>query len=124
MPEMTESDPVTTPDWKLLIDLAVDSWKFARLFNRVLTKLEAGEQNRYANQLLYFQRRIDSALVATGARLETLEGQPFEPGMAASPLNLQDFADGDLLYVDQMLEPIVMGPEGVLRMGTLMLRKV
>ena len=84
---MPEPELTSPADSKLLIDLAVDAWKFARLFSRVLTKLEAGEHNRYANQLLYFQRRIDSALVGTGARLETLEGLPFEAGMAASPLN-------------------------------------
>ncbi|QBB70535.1 hypothetical protein ELE36_09260 [Pseudolysobacter antarcticus] len=121
---MYELERSLPPDSELLLDLAIDSWKFARLFSRVLTKLEAGEHNRFANQLLYFQRRIDSTLSAIGARLESLEGLPFEAGMAASPLNLQDFQDGDLLVIDQMLEPIVMGPEGVLRMGTLMLRKV
>jgi len=107
-----------------LIDLAVDSWKFARLFTRVISKLDAGEQARYANQMRFFQKRIDSAVEVAGARIVTIEGQPFEPGMAASPLNLEDFQDGDTLFVDQMLEPIVMGNEGVLRTGTMMLRKL
>ena len=120
---MFDPDLAAVADVKMLIDLAVDSWKFARLFSRVLSKLDAGEQSRYVSQLRYFQRRIDGALEATGSRLESLEGLPFESGMAASPLNLQDFKEGDTLFVDQMLEPIVMGPEGVLRMGTLMLRK-
>lgn len=107
-----------------LIDLAVDSWKFARLFARVISKLDAGEQARYANQMRFFQKRIEIAAEFTGARLVTIEGQPFEPGMAASPLNLEDFKDEDALFVDQMLEPIVMGNDGVLRTGTMMLRKL
>lgn len=107
-----------------LIDLAVDAWKFARLFTRVISKLEAGEQARYANQMRFFQKRIESAAELAGARIVTIEGQPFEPGMAASPLNLEDFQDGDTLFVDQMLEPIVMGNDGVLRTGTMMLRKL
>lgn len=107
-----------------LIDLAVDSWKFAKLFMRVISKLDAGEQARYTNQMRFFQKRIDSAAEAAGARIVSIEGQPFEPGMAASPLNLEDFSDGDALFVDQMLEPIVMGNDGVVRTGTMMLRKL
>ena len=121
---MSDTDQVDAPATTALIDLAVDSWKFSRLFTRVISKLDAGEQARYANQMRFFQKRIDSAAEVAGARIVTIEGQPFEPGMAASPLNLEDFQDGDELFVDQMLEPIVMGPEGVLRTGTMMLRKL
>lgn len=107
-----------------LIDLVLDSWKFARLFNRVISKLDAGEQSRYANQMRFFQKRVESAAEVAGVKIVSIEGQPFEPGMAASPLNLDEFEDGDQLYVDQMLEPILMGSDGVLRTGTMMLRKL
>src|SRR3546814_629667 len=121
---MAETENTESSATEALIDLAVDSWKFARLFTRVISKLDAGEQARYANQVRFFQKRIDSAAEVAGARIVTIEGQPFEPGMAASPLNLEDFGDGDTLFVDQMLEPIVMGNDGVLRTGTMMLRKL
>jgi hypothetical protein len=122
--QMSNSEQADALATAALIDLAVDSWKFARLFTRVICKLDAGEQARYANQMRFFQKRIDSAAEVAGARIVTIEGQPFEPGMAASPLNLEDFHDGDALFVDQMLEPIVMGNDGVLRTGTMMLRKL
>lgn len=122
--EMAEDESSNASAAGALIELAIDSWKFARLFTRVISKLDAGEQARYANQMRFFQKRIDSAAEVAGARIVTIEGQPFEPGMAASPLNLEDFQDGDTLFVDQMLEPIVMGNEGVLRTGTMMLRKL
>lgn len=121
---MSASERADAAATEALIDLAVDSWKFAKLFTRVISKLDAGEQSRYANQMRFFQKRIDSAADVAGARLVTIEGHPFEPGMAASPLNLDDFGDGDVLFVDQMLEPIVMGNDGVLRTGTMMLRKL
>ena len=121
---MLDAEQADAPEAAALIDLAVDAWKFARLFTRVISKLDAGEQVRYANQMRFFQKRIESAAEVAGARIVTIEGQPFEPGMAASPLNLEDFQDGDTLFVDQMLEPIVMGNDGVLRTGTMMLRKL
>ena len=43
--------------------------------------------------------------------------------MAATPLNIEEFEPEDALIVDQMLEPIIMGPNGVIRTGTVTLRK-
>lgn len=121
---MIEDKKEGAPVEAALIDLAVDAWKFARLFTRVISKLEVGEQNRYANQMRFFQKRVESAAETAGARIVSIEGQLFEAGMAATPLNLEDFAGGLSLIVDQMLEPIVMGADGVLRMGTVMLKEI
>jgi hypothetical protein len=107
-----------------LIDIAVESWRFSRLFSRVVNKLDAGEAGRYVNQLRYFQKRVEECLDASGLKLVNVEGQPFDPGMAASALNIGDFGPDDQLLVDQMVEPIIMGPEGLRKQGTVMLRKV
>jgi hypothetical protein len=107
-----------------LIDIAVESWRFSRLFVRVVNKLDAGEAGRYANQLRYFQKKVEESLEAAGLRLVNVEGQPFDAGMAASAVNSADFGPDDILLVDQMLEPIIMGPEGLKKQGTVMLRKV
>ncbi len=107
-----------------VIDMAVESWRFLRLFSRVVGKLDAGDGSRYVNQIRYFQRKIEAGLEANGLSLVNVEGQQFEPGMAASALNLGDFEPEDNLMVDQMVEPIIMGPEGLKRQGTVMLRKV
>lgn len=107
-----------------LIEVAIESWRFSRLFSRVVNKLDAGEASRYVNQLRYFQKRVEESLDASGLKLVNVEGQPFDSGMAASALNIGDFGPDDQLLVDQMVEPIIMGPEGLRRQGTVMLRKV
>jgi len=107
-----------------LIDVAVESWRFSRLFARVVNKLDAGEGVRYVNQLRYFQKKVEESLDASGLKLVNVEGQPFDPGMAASALNIGDFGPDDKLLVDQMVEPIIMGPGGLKKQGTVMLRKV
>jgi len=107
-----------------LIDLAVESWRFARLFSRLVSKLDAGEGSRYVNQLRYFQKRLEDSLEASGLKIVNVEGQPFDPGMAASAINIGDFEPDDVLLVDQMVEPIIMGAEGLRKQGTVMLRKV
>ena len=107
-----------------LIEVAVESWRFSRLFARIVGKLDAGEANRYANQLRYFQKRIEESLDAVGLKLVNMEGQPFDPGVAATALNMGDFSPDDTLFVDQMVEPIIMGPKGLKKEGSVMLRKV
>lgn len=106
-----------------LIDIAVESWRFSRLFARVMNKLDAGEAGRYVNQLRYFQKKVEENLDAVGLKLVNVEGQPFDAGMAASALNIGDFGPDDTLFVDQMVEPIIMGPTGLKKQGTVMLRK-
>jgi hypothetical protein len=106
-----------------LIDVAVDSWRFARLFERVLHKLDAGEAPRYENQLRYFLKRLDVSLEAVGLRIVSLVGQPFEDGVAASALNLADFRSEDQLVIDQMVEPVLMSADGVVKSGTVIVRR-
>lgn len=118
-----ESNPTDQME-RSLIDMAVESWRFSRLFARVVNKLDAGEAGRYLNQLRYFQKKVEESLDATGLKLVNVEGQPFDPGMAASALNIGDFGPDDALLVDQMVEPIIMGPKGLKKQGTVMLRKV
>lgn len=102
----------------------MESWRFSRLVVRMMARLDAGEANRYVSQLRYFQRKLDESLKAAGLALVNVEGQPFDPGIAASALNLGDFSPDDELLVEQMVEPIIMGPEGLVRAGTVMLRKI
>jgi hypothetical protein len=122
MPQHHDNSRLSTLESSLL-ELAVETWRLSRLFSRVLARLDAGEASRYASQLRYFQKRVEEHLEAAGLRAVNLEGEPFDPGIAASALNLGDFSPGDPLLVDQMVEPIIMGPEGVKKEGTIMLRK-
>ena len=106
------------------IDMASESWRFGKLFNRVLDKLEPSEAARYANQLRYFLKRLDDSLKLAGLWIVSLEGQAYDAGMAASPLNMEDFDPNDILFVEQMVEPVLMGPDGLVKPGTVLLKRV
>ena len=124
---MIENDKTTaTPEAMrdAVISMAVESWRFGRVFDRLLTKLDAGEQNRYKSQFRWFLKKVEEALDQANLRIVNVEGHPFDPGMAATPLNIEEFGTEDTLMVDQMLEPIIMGKEGLIRTGTVTLRKV
>ncbi len=120
----TQTASGESPERKALIDVSIEGWRFARVFGRLISKLDAGEAPRYANQARYFLKKIDDGLEGFGLRIVSLEGQPYDTGMAVSALNIADFGPDDVLFVEQMVEPVVMGPDGLVRGGTAMLAKV
>ena len=107
----------------VIINMAIETWRFRRVFDRLLTKLDANDQKRYQNQLRWFEKKLDEFLTQIGWQIVDVEGQPFDPGMAATPLNIEDFDEEDSLIVDQMLEPIIMGKEELVKTGAVMLKK-
>lgn len=116
----SSSDPAKSA----LLSLAVEGWRFTRSYLRLISKLDAGDQNRFASQYRYFQKQLEDKLCDVGFRLVNIEGLPFDPGMAATAINISDFLSEDRLIVDQMLEPIIMSETGIVKMGTVLLRKV
>ena len=124
MTEESSSEPTKEDLTQSLLDISIESWRFGKLFDRLLSKLDAGEQGRYRNQFRWFQKKVDESLGTAQLRVVNVDGHPYDPGMAATPLNIEEFEPQDVLVVDQMLEPILMGPDGVVKTGTVTLRKV
>jgi hypothetical protein len=121
-PEMAEASTEVMQD--VIISMAVESWRFSQTFERLVKKLDAGEQNRYVSQLNWFIKKINEALEKVDLKFVELEGHPFDIGMAATPLNIEEFdAEKDTLVVDKMLEPTIMGKDGLVRTGTITLRR-
>lgn len=107
-----------------MISIAVEAWRFSRLFERILQNLDAGQQNRYRSQYNWFLKRLEEALQTADLRLVNVEGLEFDPGMAVTPLGGEDEEGEGVLIIERMLEPIIMGKEGLVRMGTVTLKRV
>lgn len=125
---MADSEQIKmTPDAmrNVVISMAVESWRFGKMFDHLLLKLDAGEQNKYRSQFRWFIKKVEDALEQMNLRIVNVEGHPFDPGMAATPLNIEEFDAMDTLIVNQMIEPIIIGEEGlVVKSGTVTLIKV
>lgn len=106
-----------------LIMMSVECWRFAKVFERLVTKLDAGEQSRYKSQYRWFIKKLEEALDSGELRIVNVEGQPFDPGLAVTALNIEEFEPRIPLVVDQMIEPIIMGRDGIVKMGIVTLRK-
>ena len=102
---------------KSVINLAVESWRFSRTLIKITTKLDAGEQARYISQFSWFTKKIEEFLEDAGLRVVNVEGHSYDPGLAVTPLNIEDFKSDDTLIVNQMLEPIIMKDEVLMRTG-------
>lgn len=109
---------------KSLLDIATEAWRVGRLFERLLVEQDTNKQDKYRAQFRWFQKKVESSLASFGMRIENIEGHPFDTGVAATPLNIEEFDQDDKLVVDQMLEPIIMSSTGVVRTGTVTLKKM
>jgi hypothetical protein len=107
-----------------LLRLTVESWRFSRLFGRLLQRIDVSEQQRYNNQFTYYLKSLEETLASAGLRLVNLEGQPYDPGMPVSAVNAGDFGADDALIVEQMLEPVIMASEGLAKSGVVILGKI
>jgi hypothetical protein len=115
------------PDKKALeaiVKLAVESWRFIRVFEHAVSGLDTKEAAHCRSTANSFGKKIEEALATTGMRMVNIEGTAFDPGIAATPLNIEDFEPGDELEIDAMVEPIIMNRGGLVRMGSVILRKM
>jgi hypothetical protein len=108
-----------------VVGLIVDGYRFAAAYARMLERLDAGEQRRYGAPHRFFMGQLETRAKEAGLKLVDITGLPFDPGIAATPLNSADFGLADRLIVDQMLEPVILNRDGsVLHTGTILLRKI
>ena len=107
-----------------LTSIAIESWRFSKVFERMLEKVEPHEQGRYANQYKWFQKKLNESLNQADLRLVNLEGQAYDIGMAVTAINIEDFDEEDELIVEQMIESLIMNEQGIVKPGTVVLRKV
>lgn len=107
-----------------IVEIAVEAWRFRNVFERAMSRLEAGDGARYMSQYAWFSKKVIAALEAMGLRIVNVEGKEYDVGMAVMAVNLDDFDMGDRLFIEKMIEPIVMDAESVVKTGTVILGRV
>lgn len=107
-----------------MVNMAIESWRFSKVFEHALVKNDLNQQTRYKSQLRWFVKKIEDSLEQAGLRIVNIEGANFDSGMPVTPLNLNDFEESDQLIVEQMIEPIIMSEESLIRTGVVILKKV
>ena len=109
---------------KSIGDIASELFRFRRVLNKAISKLDAENQNKYASQFAWFTKRVDKAAENAGLHILDLSGQPYDPGMAVTPINLDEFGGDDDLFILQMMEPVIMKDDRIQKTGTVILSKI
>lgn len=107
-----------------VIEIAVEHYRFKNTFFKAISKLDFDEQSKYMSQFAWFSKKVTKAVEEAGLRIVSLEGQAYDPGMAVTPLNIDDFEVEDELKIVQMIEPIIMQEDTVLKTGTVLLGRI
>ena len=106
---------------KAVLEIAVEAWRFRNVFDKAMSKLDPSEGSKYYSQFNWFYRKVELSLQMAGMRTIDITGQPYDIGMAVTPLNLDDFPADEILYIEQMVEPIILDDHGIVRTGTVIL---
>ena len=107
-----------------LISIASELFRFKQVFGKAISKLDLDEQNKYNSQFTWFSKKVLKALDDADLRIVDVAGQLYDAGMAVTPLNIEDFETDDVLYVVQMMEPIIMNGDNVVKTGTVILGRI
>lgn len=107
-----------------VISLVTESWRFTTVYQRMLTNLDVSEHKKYTSQLRWHVKKLEESLEEGGLRIVNVEGHPYDPGMAATPVNIEDFDTDEPLVVNRMLEPIIMEGTVLVKTGKVTVRRI
>ena len=105
-----------------IVSIATEAYRFGNAFDGMLEKMSFDDRKKYSSQFAWFKKRVDKAVNDAGYDIVDLKGQPYDPGMAVKPINIEDFDVDDDLYVDYLIEPIIMRDGTVIKEGTAILK--
>ena len=99
--------------------MSIESWRICKVWERLMLTLDAKEQAKCASKMRWFSKKMDEALSSVGLKLVNYERMAYDPGLPATPINLEDFSSDEKLYIAQMFEPVIMDNDGnVIKSGT------
>lgn len=107
-----------------ILSVAIESWRLKTALTQLISRLDAQEQNRYTSKLRWFAKTAKQALDSAGFSAVDYEGTPYDSGIPATPVNLDDFPPDTPLTVAQTLEPTILDTQGnIVRAGSILLRE-
>lgn len=123
-PAETAESPETRPAASAaLVELASESWRFHQVISKSLQSMDPFDAQRLSNHYAWYERIVQDVLDEADLHVVDLTGEPYDVGMAVTPLNLEDFPNDPRAsyHIAQMVEPIVMQGGVVRKHGTAML---
>ncbi len=106
-----------------IIKLTTEAWYLAKIFERAILQLNIDQPRRYTSRIEWFLKKAEESLNDVGLRIVNVEGHGYDVGMAAAPVNMEEFDVDDSLEVTWMVEPIIMKGTDLMKRGKVYLRR-
>lgn len=110
---------------KDLCELIVEIYRLRNSYENLINKVENINLEKKKNQniLRFFDKKLLNILQGNNITIVDLTGKEYDFGMAVTPLNLEDFKEENNLFIEQMLEPIIIKDSVVIKQGICLLNK-
>lgn len=107
------------------VNMIIESWRFAKTYAKMVEKMNVTEKNKYVGRYNWYMQKLVENAEKAGLKIKEYQlGEAFDPGMAVTSLNMDEFEVGAQLIIEQMMEPIIVGNDGhIIKSGTVMLRR-
>ena len=107
-----------------LASIASEFYRLQGVLDRMLGKLDTEDAGKYRSRIDWFSKRVVRAMDAADMQLVDLTGKIYDPGMAVTPVNLDDFEPEETLVITKMTEPLIMCGGEICKTGTVELGRV
>lgn len=106
-------------------DFLIEDYRFTRSYLSILDKLFIEERKRYESAYNFHGTKVEELAKKFNLRMVAYKnGELYDDGYPIVPLNADEFEKDDILYIEQMIEPIILTTDGkVVRQGTAILAK-
>lgn len=105
-----------------LIEIVLGEYRFRASLQRIVSGIDdIHQKKRIQSQYGWLEKTIAKASMIANISIVDLTGEDYDPGMAITPLNIEDFSLRDSLVVDKMVEPIILVNGELRKTGTVML---
>ncbi len=113
---MSKTESVSVPIQDL-IELAVEFWRLEKSF-------QSNEETQLS--MRHFSRRFQSFLEKYELRLIDMTGKFYEQGFAVEVIDVieSEFTENGVEVIDEMVSPVVLYRNDIVRHGKVVLRKV
>lgn len=105
-----------------LIEIVIGEYRFSNSLQKVVSEIEdIHQKKRIQSQYGWLEKTISKAVGIANISIVDLTGEDYDPGMAVTPLNIEDFSLDDALFVDKTIEPIILVNGELKKTGTVIL---
>ncbi|MGR3915080.1 MAG: hypothetical protein OD918_11335, partial [Gammaproteobacteria bacterium] len=107
--------------------MAVDSWRLVDANERICADLPHAKRKRADARLRNLRRAMNShimrLLAQNGIEMPDFTGKPYDANYPIRAVNADEFADGDILLVQETLEPALVKGGRVLHFAKVVLAR-